>query len=77
MTEVTTVGAKGQFVIPKKFRDELKIVKGTKILIKEDKDKLTIMPIKLDEKYAWMLLSESSLKKVWDNPYDQRWDDVL
>ena len=77
MTEVITVGEKGQVVIPKKFRDNLKIAKGTKILIKEDKGKLTIIPINIDEKYAWMLLSEGSLKKVWDNPYDQRWDDVL
>ena len=77
MTEVITVGEKGQVVIPKKFRDNLKIVKGTKILIKEKKGELTIIPINLDENYAWMLLSEESLKKVWDNPFDKRWDDVF
>ena len=77
MTELVTVGEKGQIVIPKKIREDLKIIKGTKLLVSEDKDKITIKPVKLDEKHILMLLSETSLKKTWDNPYDERWDDVL
>lgn len=77
MTELVTVGEKGQIVIPKKIRSEFKIEKGTKLLISDDRDKITIKPVKLDEKHILMLLSESSLKKTWDNPYDERWDDVL
>lgn len=77
MKDLLTVGEKGQIVIPKKFREDLKIKKGTKLLISEDNDKLTIKPVKLDDKHILMLLSESSLKKTWDNKYDERWDDVL
>ena len=77
MTEIITVGEKGQIVIPKKIRDDLKIAKGTKLIVSEDKDRITIKPVKLDEKHILMLLSESSLKKTWGNPYDERWDDVL
>ena len=77
MTELITVGEKGQIVIPKKMRENFKIIKGTQIIVSEDKDKITIKPVKLDEKHILMLLSESSLKKTWDNPYDERWDDVL
>lgn len=77
MTELITVGEKGQIVIPKKMRDDLKIDKGTKLLISEDKDKITIKPVKMSEKHLLMLLSETSLKKTWQNPYDERWDDVL
>ena len=77
MPEVVTVGEKGQIVIPIKIRKELKIEKGTKLIVTEDKDKITIKPVKLDEKHILMLLSETSLKKTWDNPYDERWDDVL
>ena len=33
--------------------------------------------INLDEKYFFMLLSESSLKKTWNNECDNKWDDVL
>ncbi len=77
MTELVTVGEKGQIVIPKKIRDDFKIIKGSKLLISRDKDKINIKPIKMDERHFLMLLSESSLKKTWDNPYDERWDDVL
>jgi len=77
MTELVTLGEKGQIVIPKKMRDDLKIEKGTKLLISEDKDKITIKPVKMSEKHLLMLLSETSLKKTWQNPYDERWDDLL
>jgi len=77
MKELLTVGEKGQIVIPKKFREDLKIKKGTKLLISEDNDRLTIKPVNLDDKHILMLLSESSLKKTWGNKYDERWDDVL
>ena len=77
MTEVITVGEKGQIVIPKKIRDDFKISKGTKLIVSEDREKITIKPVKLNEKHLFMLLSETSLKKTWDNPYDERWDDVL
>ena len=77
MTELITVGEKGQIVIPKKMRDFFKIGKGSKLLISEDKDRITIKPVKVSEKHLLMLLSETSLKKTWDNPYDERWDDVL
>jgi len=33
--------------------------------------------LNFNEELLLMLLSESSLKKVWDNPFDERWDDVL
>jgi len=77
MTEVITVGEKGQIVIPKKIRDDFDIIKGTKLIISEDNDKIIIKSAKLSEKHLLMLLSETSLRKTWDNPYDKRWDDVL
>lgn len=77
MNEVITVGEKGQIVIPKRFRDDLSIQKGTKLLVTEEEDKIIVKPIRLDDKHLFLLLSEHSLKKVWDNKYDARWDDVL
>ena len=61
----------------KQIRNDFKLNKGSKLLIVEEKGKITIKPIKLDEKHILMLLSETSLKKTWDNKYDERWDDVL
>jgi AbrB family looped-hinge helix DNA binding protein len=77
MTEVVTIGEKGQLVIPKQIRDDFKITKGMKLLITEDQEKIVIRPVQLNETQMLMLLSESSLKKTWDNKYDERWDDVL
>ncbi len=77
MAEVITMGEKGQIVIPKQLRDEFHIGKGAKLLITEEKDKILIKPVRLEEDHILMLLSEISLKKVWNNEYDKRWDDVL
>ena len=77
MAEVVSVGEKGQIVIPMKFRKDLKIGKGTKLIVVEENDKLTIKKISLSEDQLWMLAGEETLKKTWDNQYDERWDDVL
>lgn len=77
MTELVAVGEKGQIVIPKKIRDDLKIAKGMKLVVVEEKGKIILKPIKLTESHLMMLLSEPALKKVWNNKYDERWDDVL
>ena len=75
MTELVTLGEKGQIVIPKKIRDDLKIGKGTKLLVSEDKDKITIKPLKMNETYLFMLLSESSLAKDWlTEEEDKAWE---
>ncbi len=77
MISIVSVGEKGQIVIPKRFRDDLHIQKGTKLILSEDKGRIIIKPAELNEDQALLLLSEASLKKVWDNKFDERWDDVL
>lgn len=77
MTEIITVGEKGQIVIPKKIRNDFNIQKGTKLIIKEEGEKVILKPIKLTETELFMLASEESLKKTWDNKYDSKWDEVL
>ena len=77
MTEIVTVGEKGQIVIPKKIRDYLDIHAGTKLLVREQEAGIVIKPVILDEKHWLMLASEMSLAKTWDNKYDERWDNVL
>ena len=77
MAELLTMGEKGQIVIPKKMRENFKLEKGAKLLAVEEGDKIIVKPVTLDEDHFWMLASELSLKKTWDNPRDERWDDVL
>ncbi len=76
MKEIISVGEKGQIVIPKKIRDNFRIKKGVKLLRVENKGAIVIKPITLNETHLFMLLSETSLKKTWNNKYDDRWDDV-
>ena len=77
MAELIAVGEKGQIVIPKKIRENFKIIKGVKLLVTEEKGRIIIKPITLTESHMLMLLSEPALKKTWNNKYDERWDDVL
>ncbi len=75
--EIVNVGEKGQIVIPQKIRESLKIERGTKLVISEKENKLVLKKINLNEENLWMLVGEETLKKTWDNKYDERWDDVL
>ena len=63
------------------FRDEASILSvignASQQMSLFSKGKIIIKPMKLEEKHMLMLLSETSLKKTWQNPYDERWDDVL
>ncbi len=77
MVEVVSIGEKGQIVIPKKMRDDFKLEKGVQLIILEENNKIVLKPIKMDDKMMLMLLSEASLKKTWNNKFDDRWDDVF
>ncbi len=77
MPELVSVGEKGQIVIPKQLREDLRIEKGTKLLIEEEGQTLILKKIDLTEDMLWMLVGEETLQKTWDNQYDKQWDDLL
>lgn len=77
MPELVSVGEKGQIVIPKQLREDLRIEKGTKLLIEEEGQTIILKKIDLTEDMLWMLVGEETLQKTWDNPYDKQWDDLL
>jgi len=77
MVDVVCIGEKGQIVIPKKIRQDFKLEKGVQLIITEENNKIILKPVKMDDKLMLMLLSETSLKKTWNNKYDDRWDDVF
>ena len=56
MSEIVSIGEKGQIVLPKRIREDFKLTKGTKLLISEDGDRITTKPVKLDEDHILMLL---------------------
>lgn len=76
------ISEKGQISIPKEMRKELKLKKGDKLAILTKGEQIIVQKAdsllkKLnieDESFHNMLASEESLKKDWDNKYDERWN---
>ena len=45
ISEITAVSSKGQIVLPKKIRDQLKIKAGTKLIVISDNKNIILKPI--------------------------------
>ncbi len=80
---VITMSEKGQVVLPKKTRDTLGLKKGEKLLLVEEKGRVTLTKVsdltkdgKLSEGLATMLASGKTLKKDWSYKGDDAWDDL-
>jgi len=83
MTEIKTVkiSEKGQISIPKDIRNLMKLKEGETLMMITDNDRIIIeksanikKKLKLTEGTKTMIMSEESLKKDWDNEYDEKWD---
>jgi len=81
MLETTKVSSKGQIVIPERMRKHLGLKEGTKLVLIEKDRKIMIQKegefMKIieekeisKEKMGWLMLTEKSLAKVWDNSID-------
>lgn len=84
MVEIKTIklSSKGQICIPKETRKEVNFKEGEKlvliakdheIIIKKSKEMLNKLDFQT-ESMKTMLMSKDSLKKDWDNDYDDRWN---
>ena len=73
---------KGQISIPKDIRKGMHLKKGDKLVLMTKGEQLILQKAdavlkKLgidEESMGNMLVSEESLKKDWDNKYDERWN---
>lgn len=73
---------KGQISIPKDIRKGMHLKKGDKLVLIAKGDKLILQKaeslmkkLSIDEEsVGTMMLSEETLKKDWDNEYDERWN---
>lgn len=65
--EIITVSEKGQIVLPKKVRDEMRVSKGCKLLLVEKQGKVTLTKADnlLKGNLFTMLASEKALAKDW------------
>ena len=73
---------KGHISIPKDIREGMHLKKGDKLILVARGEQLILQKAdsflkKLgmkEESIGTMMLSEESLKKDWDNRYDERWN---
>ena len=73
---------KGQISIPEDIRKGMRLKKGDKLVLVAKGDQLILQKADSflkkagieEESIGTMLLSEETLKKDWDNEYDERWN---
>ncbi|MEK6902138.1 MAG: AbrB/MazE/SpoVT family DNA-binding domain-containing protein [archaeon] len=77
--DVVTVSSKGQIVLPKRARDAMGIEEGSRLLVVQDKEVITIkkMNTNIARDMSGYVLSEKSLAKVWSSKEeDEAWKDL-
>lgn len=83
MPEVKTVkiSGKGQISIPKEIRKGMSLREGETLIMISDGEKIVLEKpekfVKISAKgegVKTMMMSEHTLKKDWDNKYDERWN---
>ncbi len=81
--EIKTIkmSEKGQISIPQDVRESMRLKKGEKLILVAEGGKITIQKADAllgrlfdSERFSTMLASERTLKKDWDNKYDERWN---
>ena len=82
LTESVTVTSKGQVTLPSKLRKRLKIVKGERLLVIQDKNVIKLVPVpKLsmlagidEEVFKGRKPSEElkTMRKEWTNEFEKR-----
>ena len=73
---------KGQISIPKEIRKGMRLKKGDKLVLMTKGEQLILQKADLvlkklgleEESISNMMASEETLKKDWDNKYDERWN---
>ena len=73
---------KGQISIPKEIRKDMRLKKGDKLVLMTKGQQLILQKADLvlkklgieEESIGNMIVSEQTLKKDWDNKYDERWN---
>jgi len=79
---IVNVSSRGQIVIPEKFRKDLSIKEGSKLVIiekngalilkREDDVVSKLEDIDKKEESGWLALAEQSLSAIWSNKKDEK-----
>jgi len=79
--KVATVSDKGQISIPLDIRELMGIEKGDSLVLVANENELIVRKsddiakkVLKDEDKIYLLASQESMKKLWDNDEDARWE---
>ncbi len=77
--KVVAVSSKGQIVIPEEFRGDLKIRKGSHLVMMKEGNTLFLKKEEdvKDEFSDMIKLADESIKDVWGSKKDDIWNDYL
>ena len=74
--KIVKITDKGQISIPIAMQKSLDVKKGDNLIMIENKNAIILKKLEENEILGWMKLAGPVFKKLWDNKYDKRWDDV-
>ncbi|MCF7798286.1 AbrB/MazE/SpoVT family DNA-binding domain-containing protein [Candidatus Woesearchaeota archaeon] len=83
MLETVKLSSKGQIVIPERIRKKLGLKEGDNLILREEGGRFSLEQEesfmrhleqfeKQRERMGWLMLAEENLKKLWDNPIDEK-----
>ena len=75
--KIIKVTDKGQISLPIGMRQALNINQGDDLIVTKTDDSVIIKKVKTDDFKDLLVLSESALKKLWDNKEDEIWNSYL
>lgn len=82
IVKTVKVSEKGQIAIPLDVRENIGLNKGDELLLIQEGDKMLLEKTSkasqlLKDEFAYLLkASEKTAKELWDNKYDEAWDNV-
>ncbi len=79
MVKTVKVSEKGQIAIPLEIREAIGLKRGDELLLLQEGEKVFIEKATSAMKDEFELLlkaSEKTLKKLWDNKFDEVWNNV-
>ncbi len=80
---IVTVSERGQLVLPKKTREKLGFVRGVRLMMVEEKGRVTFSKLDdiikagaITEGLETFIASEKTLRKEWGYKGDDVWDEL-
>lgn len=81
IVKTVKVSGKGQIAIPLDVREKIGLGKGDKLLLIQEGDKMLLERaskayVLIDEFTSLLKASEKTAEELWDNKFDEAWDNV-